>query len=147
MAEAGSVAVFCPTSNLFLGSGLYDEKGLRGAGVRRGIATDVGGGTNYSMLRTLDEGYKVLQLQGQRLDPLKAFYWITLGNARSLGLEEKVGTLAAGTEADIVVLDSGATEAMALRREAVESLADELFSSRPSATTGRSSKPSSPACR
>ena len=85
MAETGSVAVFCPTSNLFLGSGLFDDVGLREAGVRRAIATDVGGGTNYSMLRTLDEGYKVLALRGQKLDPLRAFWWITRGNADGAG--------------------------------------------------------------
>jgi guanine deaminase len=127
MAESGSVAVFCPTSNLFLGSGLYDKVGLREKGVRRAIATDVGGGTSYSMLRTLDEGYKVLALRGQKLDPLKAFWWITRGNAEALGLEGRIGTLAVGSEADVVVLDSAATPAMALRRETVTTLAEELF--------------------
>ncbi len=127
MAETGSVAVFCPTSNLFLGSGLYDEAGLKAEGVITAIATDVGGGTNYSMLRTLDEGYKVLQLQRQQMNPLKSFYWITLGNARALSLENKIGTLAAGSEADIVVLDASATPAMALRMQNVESLSEELF--------------------
>ncbi len=127
MAATGSIAVFCPTSNLFLGSGLYDKVGLREKGVRRAIATDVGGGTNYSMLRTLDEGYKVLALRGQKLDPLKAFWWITRGNAEALGLESRIGTLAPGSEADVVVLDSAATPAMALRRETVETLAEELF--------------------
>jgi guanine deaminase len=127
MAESGSVAVFCPTSNLFLGSGLYDKVGLREKGVRRAVATDVGGGTNYSMLRTLDEGYKVLALRGQKLDPLKAFWWITRGNAEALGLADTIGTLAIGSEADVVVLDSGATPAMALRRETIRSLPEELF--------------------
>ncbi len=127
MAQTGSVAVFCPTSNLFLGSGLYDEAALRTQNVRRAIATDVGGGTNYSMLRTLDEGYKVLQMQRQRMHPLKSFYWITLGNARCLSLEDKIGTLDPDTEADIVVLDSRATSAMALRMETVNTLSEELF--------------------
>jgi guanine deaminase len=127
MAETGSVAVFCPTSNLFLGSGLFDDAGLAAAGVRRAIATDVGGGTSYSMLRTLDEGYKVLALGGQKLDPLRAFYWITLGNARALSLEDRIGTLAVGSEADIVVLDVRATPAMALRAETLQTLAEELF--------------------
>ncbi len=127
MAETGSVAVFCPTSNLFLGSGLYDEAGLRDLGVRRAIATDVGGGTNYSMLRSLDEGYKVLQLRGQSISPLNSFYWITLGNARALSLEGEIGTLDAGTEADIVVIDSRATSAMAIRMETVTALREELF--------------------
>lgn len=127
MAETRSVAVFCPTSNLFLGSGLFDEKGLRETGVRRAIATDVGGGTNYSMLRTLDEGYKVLQLQNQKLDPLTSFYWATLGNARGLQLEDRIGTLKPGSEADIIVLNSHATSAMATRMETVRSLQEELF--------------------
>ncbi len=127
MAETGSVAVFCPTSNLFLGSGLYDEAGLRERGVRRAIATDVGGGTNYSMLRTMDEGYKVLQLRNQNLDPLRAFYWSTLGNAEALQLADRIGTLDAGSEADIVVLNCRATPAMALRMDTVETLAEELF--------------------
>jgi guanine deaminase len=127
MAESGSVAVFCPTSNLFLGSGLYDKVGLREKGVRRAIATDVGGGTSYSMLRTLDEGYKVLALRGQKLDPLKAFWWITRGNAEALGLADVIGTLDVGTEADIVALDSRATPAMALRAERLRTLPEELF--------------------
>jgi len=127
MAETDSVAVFCPTSNLFLGSGLYDEAGLRADGVRRAIATDVGGGTNYSMLRTLDEGYKVLALRGQRMDPLHSFYWATLGNAHALSMEDRIGTLDPGTDADIVVLDSAATPVMALRMERIQSLQEELF--------------------
>ena len=108
--------------------GLYDKVGLREQGVRRAIATDVGGGTNYSMLRTLDEGYKVLALRGQKLDPLKAFWWITRGNAEALGLADTIGTFAPGTEADIVVLDSAATPAMALRaRDDRPRLPEELF--------------------
>ena len=127
MAQSGCVAVFCPTSNLFLGSGLFDRARLEARSVRWSIATDVGGGTSYSMLRTLDEGYKILQLQGQKLDPLSAFYQITRGNAEALGLEGNIGTLDIGAEADLVVLDARATAAMALRYETVETLAEELF--------------------
>ncbi len=91
MIETGSVAVFCPTSNLFIGSGLFNWDRIAGpeGNGRIAIATDVGGGTNYSMLRTLDEGYKILNLQGQRMNPLTSFYQITLGNARALSLQEK----------------------------------------------------------
>ena len=122
-----SVAVWCPTSNLFIGSGLFDHDRLREHGARIAVATDVGGGTSYSMLRTLDEGYKVLQLRQQRLDPLRSFYMMTLGNARAMSLEDRIGSLQAGRDADLVVLDSRATPQMALRMETVDSLANELF--------------------
>lgn len=127
LAETGAVAVFCPTSNLFLGSGLFDRERLMKAGVRIGVASDIGGGTSYSMLRTMDEGYKVLQLRGQRLTPLNSFYMLTLGNARSLSLEGTIGSIAPGCAADLVVLDARATPAMALRMETVTTLAEELF--------------------
>lgn len=127
LAETGAKPVFCPTSNLFLGSGLFDDAGLRGRGITNAIATDVGAGTSYSMLQTLNEGYKVLQLQGQNLHPLRAFHWITRGNAVALGLQDRIGTLAAGTEADIVVLNARATDAMALRMQCATTLSEELF--------------------
>lgn len=127
LAETGAHPVFCPTSNLFLGSGLFDDAGLRGRGIGNAIATDVGAGTSYSMLQTLNEGYKVLQLQGQPLHPLRAFHWITRGNAVALGLDSRIGTLAPGSEADVVVLNARATESMALRMERAASLSEELF--------------------
>ncbi len=127
IAETRSVAVFCPTSNLFIGSGLFDYDRLHEHGVRIATATDVGGGSSYSMLRTMDEGYKVMQLRGQRLTPLRSFYHLTLGNARAMSLEHRIGTLAPGMEADIAVLDARATPQMALRMETVDSLEQELF--------------------
>jgi len=127
LAETGSVAVFCPTSNLFLGSGLFDRERLAKAGVRIGVATDIGGGTNYGLLGTLDEAYKVLQLRGQRLTPLNSFYMATRGNARALSLDGTIGSIAPGTAADLVVLNAAATPAMALRMATVTSLVEELF--------------------
>ncbi len=127
LAETRSVAVWCPTSNLFIGSGLFDHDRLHAHDVRIGIATDVGGGTSYSMLRTLDEGYKVLQLRGQRLNPLRAFYMMTLGNARAMSLDGRIGAIEVGRDADLVVLDARSTPQMALRMEAVDTLANELF--------------------
>jgi guanine deaminase len=127
LSRTGSTAVYCPTSNAFLGSGMYDEATLANAGVKRAIATDVGGGTSFSMLKTLDEGYKLLQFRNQKLHPLKSFYWITLGNADALSMTDKIGTLDVGTEADIVVLDTRATPVMALRMETVEHPWEELF--------------------
>lgn len=129
LSESGSVAVFCPTSNLFLGSGLFDWQGYskRSKPVRIAAATDVGGGTSYSMLRTMDEAYKVVALQGEKMNPFAAFWQMTLGNAKALSLDERIGTLDVGTDADLVVLDAKATPAMALRMETVKSLAEELF--------------------
>jgi guanine deaminase len=129
MSETGSVAVFCPTSNLFLGSGLFPLRALkrRQKPVRVSVASDIGGGTSYSMLKTLDEAYKILQLQGERLNPFDSFYMMTRGNAEALSLADRIGTLEPGTDADIAVLDMAATPAMALRAEVVNSLADELF--------------------
>ncbi|MCT7377757.1 guanine deaminase [Chelativorans salis] len=129
LSDSGSVAVFCPTSNLFLGSGLFDYQRYRRREkpLRIAAATDVGGGTNYSMLRTMDEGYKVIALKGEKLNPLASFWQITRGNAEALSLDTRIGTLEAGTDADLVVLDAHATPAMRLRMETVETLAEELF--------------------
>ncbi len=127
MAQSGSVAVSCPTSNLFLGSGLFDHDRVQRAGAKIAVATDIGGGTSFSMLKTMDEFYKIQQLNGNRFDPLLAFYRMTLGNAKALSLEKNIGTLGVGSDADIVVLDAGATPEMALKMQRVKTLAEELF--------------------
>jgi guanine deaminase len=129
LSDTGSVAVFCPTSNLFLGSGLFDYQRYRRREkpIRIASATDVGGGTNYSMLRTMDEGYKVIALNGEKLNPFQSFWQLTRGNAEALSMVNRIGTLDEGTDADIVVLDASATPAMKLRMETVGSLAEELF--------------------
>jgi guanine deaminase len=127
LRDTKSVAVFCPTSNLFIGSGLFDHDRLAAAGVRIALATDVGGGTSYSMLRTAAEAYKVMQLRGQNLPALAAFDLITRGNAAALGLDGEIGTIATGAFADLVVLDARATPAMAHRMEVSRGLEDELF--------------------
>jgi len=127
LRDTQSVAVFCPTSNLFIGSGLFDHARLAANGVRIALATDVGGGTSYSMLQTAAEAYKAMQLQGQTLSALAAFDLMTRGNSAALGLEAEIGTLAPGAYADIVVLDARATPAMAHRMETARGLEDELF--------------------
>ncbi|SCM75610.1 Guanine deaminase [uncultured Pleomorphomonas sp.] len=129
MSESGAVAVFCPTSNLFIGSGLFDYKGLEGGPhpVRLALATDVGGGTSYSMLATAAEAYKVMQLRGQKLSAIEAFHLMTRGNAEALG-EPDLGRIAPGAHADLVVLDSTATPAMAHRLAAGNGdIEEELF--------------------
>ena len=130
LSATRSIAAFCPTSNLYIGSGLFDLAMLRDPRrpVRVSLATDVGGGTSYSMLRTAAEAYKVLQLRRQNLPALDAFYLMTLGNARALSLEDRIGSLEPGREADLVVLDARATPAMAHRMETITGdLAEELF--------------------
>jgi guanine deaminase len=127
LRDTQSVAVFCPTSNLFIGSGLFDYARLAAAGVRIALATDVGGGTSYSMLRTAAEAYKVMQLQGQNLPALAAFDLMTRGNAAALGLETEIGGIVPGAFADLVVLDARATPAMAHRMETIRDLEEELF--------------------
>jgi guanine deaminase len=127
LREAQAVAVFCPTSNLFIGSGLFNYERLKAAGVRIALATDVGGGTSYSMLRTAAEAYKVMQLQGQTLPALAAFDLMTRGNAAALGLDGEIGVIAPGAYADLVVLNARATPAMAHRMEVARTLEEELF--------------------
>lgn len=127
MTEARAVAVSCPTSNLFLGSGLFPRRTLADKGVRVAYATDVGGGTSYDMLRTMDEAYKVAQLQADRMHPLQTYHAITRGNAEAMGMADRIGTLDPGTDADLVVLNASATTTAALKMERVETLADELF--------------------
>ena len=117
---------FAPTSNLFLGSGLFDLAAADAAGVRVGVATDVGAGTSFGLLQTLGDAYKVLQLNGQS-SPLRAFYLATLGGARALYLDDRIGNFSPGKEADFVLLDPAATPLMARRMQSVQDLAEQLF--------------------
>lgn len=127
LADAGASVAFCPTSNLFLGSGLFNLKRMEQFGVKVGMGTDVGAGTSFSMLQTLNEAYKVQQLQGNALHPMQAFYMATLGGARVLGLEDRIGTLAAGSDADFIVLDYHSTPLMRYRMQYARSLEERLF--------------------
>ena len=127
MAASGAAMAFCPTSNLFLGSGLFSLEDATELNIRVGIATDVGAGTSFSMLQTLAEAYKVCQLAGQQLTPLKAFYLVTLGAAESLYLDHRIGNFARGKEADFVVLDLAATELMQCRMDNASTLEERLF--------------------
>lgn len=127
LAQTKTGIAFCPTSNLFLGSGLLDMERLESAGVPLSLASDVGGGTSFSLLRTMAEAYKVLQLQGQNLHPLKAFYMATLGNARALQLDDRIGNFAKGKEADFILLNLEATPLQAIRQQSATKLAERLF--------------------
>ena len=127
MATAGAAAAFCPSSNLFLGSGLFDLQRADANGLKVGLGTDIGAGTSFSLLHTLGEAYKVGQLRGRVLDPIRAFYLATLGGARALGLDDRIGNLAPGKEADFLVLDLAATPLLARRMAGTANLADRLF--------------------
>ena len=127
MAETGAAMAFCATSNLYLGSGLFDLHAAVATGVRVGIGTDLGGGTAFSMLRTLSESYKVGQLRGHSLPSLHGFYLATLGGAASLGMADRIGSFEPGKEADFVVLDPAATPLRARRNAQAASLEERLF--------------------
>jgi guanine deaminase len=127
--ESGTALAHCPTSNLFLGSGLFRigvAKDVRRP-VHVGIGSDIGAGTSFSALTTLNEAYKVSQLNGRALSALEAFFLATLGGARALALDNRIGTLQVGREADLVVLDPHATPLMTFRNERAQSIEELLF--------------------
>lgn len=134
LSETKSAIAFCPTSNLFLGSGLFKLHKAKSSEnpVKVGLGTDVGAGTSFSLLQTANEAYKVVQLQGQKLSSFQALFLATLGGARALSLEDKLGNFDIGKEADFIVLDPKATPAMALRNsdfpvKTLEDIADKAF--------------------
>jgi len=127
MSSNGAAAAFCPSSNFFLGSGLLDLRALRDAGIRTGLATDVGGGTSLSMLRTMSNAYKALHLQDQSLPPMRALYLATLGAAEALYLDDHIGNFEAGKEADFVVLDPSGSSITERRCAAAETIEELLF--------------------
>lgn len=127
MAETGTAVAHCPTSNFFLGSGLFDFDKAGEYGVPVTLATDVGGGTSFSMLQTMNEAHKVARLSGHHLSATRMFWLATAGAAQALDLDRTVGTLAPRTEADFVVLDPKATPLLARRTAREESLEELLF--------------------
>lgn len=127
--ETGTAIAHCPTSNFFLGSGCFDIGRATRAErpVRVGLATDVGGGTTLSILQTLNEAYKAAQMNGNALSAGHAFYLATRGSARALYLEDRIGSLAPGMEADLVVLDLKSTPLIAFRMKHTADLDEALF--------------------
>ena len=127
MAETGAVASHCPTSNLFLGSGLFDFDKAGAANMPVALATDVGGGTSFSMLQTMNEAHKIARLTGHHLTATRMFWLSTTGAAKVLDLDDRIGTLAPGSEADFVVLDPAGTPLLARRTARAGSLEELLF--------------------
>ena len=127
--ESGTALAHCPTSNLFLGSGLFRVGGVKDPRrpVQVGLGTDVGGGTSFSLLATMGAAYEIAQLGGRSLSAVEAFFLATLGGARALALEDRIGMIAPGYEADFAVLDPTATPLLALRNARAESTQEMLF--------------------
>ena len=127
MHETDSTIAFCPTSNLFLGSGLFPLKKTWQQQVKVGLGTDIGAGTSFSLLQTVNEAYKVQQLQGDKLSAFESLYHATLGGAKALDLDDKLGNFNVGKEADFVVLNLKPTALQQLRQSRSKSIEDSLF--------------------
>ena len=125
LREAGAALVHCPTSNTFIGSGLFDM--TLATRLRVGLATDTGGGSSFSMLRTMAAAYEVAQLRGQSLHPAQLWWLATQGSARALRAEDKIGALAPGMEADLVVIDLASTPAIAQAAARAETPWQQIF--------------------
>ncbi len=127
LKEAGASLIHCPTSNTFIGSGLFDMAGLMAEGQTVGLATDTGGGSSFSMLRTMAAAYEVGQLRGTALHPAQLWWLATQGSARALHLDDRIGTLAPGMEADLAVVDLASTPAIAQRAARADDLWQAVF--------------------
>ncbi len=125
--ETGAGLVHCPTSNTFIGSGLFDMKGLVGTGHRVGLATDTGGGSSFSMLRTMATAYEISQLKGTPLHPAELLWLSTVGSAKVLHADTLIGNLSIGHEADFIALDLASTPAIEQRSTRAEDIWEEIF--------------------
>ena len=127
LTEVGAAVVHCPTSNTFIGSGLFDVMGLAQAGLRIGLATDTGGGSSFSMLRTMAAAYEIGQLRGVALHPAQLMWLATEGSAQALRMGGTIGHLGKGAMADIAVLDLASTPAIAQRTAHADSIWEAVF--------------------
>jgi guanine deaminase len=129
LAATGSGISHCPTSNLFIGSGLFDMAAAREreTPIPVGLGTDVGGGSSFSMLATMKTAYEIAQLRGHALHPARSFWLATQGSAEVMRLSHRVGNLAPGYDADILVLDLRATPILAERASRADDLWEALF--------------------
>ncbi|MEE3241392.1 MAG: guanine deaminase [Pseudomonadota bacterium] len=128
LSNTKAVISHCPTSNLFLGSGLFDMKKSRNFNIPVTIGTDIGAGTSFSMMQTFSEAYKIQQLQGTSLNGFDGLYLMTLAGAKAINLDHRIGTLEAGTEADFVILNYNSTPYMEFRNSKCDTIHDRLFS-------------------
>ena len=127
MAKTGSKVSLCPTSNLFLGSGLFELEKLESYGIDVSLASDVGGGDSFSMFKVMNEAYKICRLNDFNLDPIKAFYLTTLGAAKVLDMNDSIGNFEVNKEADFIVIDLNATEIISQKNKVAMGVNDILF--------------------
>ncbi|MCG6901224.1 MAG: guanine deaminase [Rhodobacter sp.] len=127
LREVDASLIHCPTSNTFIGSGLFDMAGLTARGQRIGLATDTGGGSSFSMLRTMAAAYEIGQLNGSALHPAQLYWLATAGSARALRLDDRIGNLKVGAEADLIALDLASTPAIAQRSARANDIWESLF--------------------
>ncbi|MDH5798565.1 MAG: guanine deaminase [Paracoccaceae bacterium] len=127
LKEVDASLVHCPTSNTFIGSGLFDMAGLMAEGQRIGLATDTGGGSSFSMLRTMAAAYEIGQLRGTPMHAAQLYWLATQGSARAIRMDNLIGNLAPGMEADLIVLDLASTPAIAQRAARAGDIWEALF--------------------
>jgi guanine deaminase len=127
LQRSGAQIAHSPSSNLFLGSGLFDWRAALASNAAVSLASDVGGGTSLSLLRTMGDAYKVQALAGQRLTAWKALHAATRGAAQALLLDDEIGSLEAGRVADVCVWDWAADPVAARRMGVARSLHEKAF--------------------
>ncbi|OWJ80512.1 guanine deaminase [Haematobacter genomosp. 1] len=127
LLEVGASLVHCPTSNTFIGSGLFDMAGLKAEGQLVGLATDTGGGSSFSMLRTMAAAYEVGQLRHAPTHPAALWWLATAGSAEALHLGDRIGAIRVGMEADMIAVDLSSTPAIAQRSARAETVWEQIF--------------------
>ena len=127
LAESGSTVIHCPTSNTFIGSGVFDLAARRRDGIGVGLATDTGGGSSFSMLRTMAAAYEIGQLADTALHPAQLLWLATEGSARAMRVSDRIGRIEIGMEADLVVLDLASAPAIAQRAARADDIWEAVF--------------------
>ncbi|MDA9734680.1 guanine deaminase [SAR116 cluster bacterium] len=127
LREIKSSVAHCPTSNTFIGSGIFDLVKFINNNIDVGLATDTGGGTSFSMLKTMSETYKISQLNNFSIHPAQLLWLATVGSSKSLGLENKIGNIIKGNYADLVVIELNSTKEIEQRQRNAESFWEALF--------------------
>jgi guanine deaminase len=129
IAESGAAIAHCPTSNAFMGSGIFDLEATRRAAPDSlvSLASDVGAGVSFSMFATMRAAYEAARFHGAVLHPVEAFWMATCAGAKAMRLDDRVGNLAPGMDADIVVLDLKSNPLLARRVAQAEDFFDVLF--------------------